>query len=73
MNATLTLPSLSVTDTLSTNAGQASGSSATYSVNWAGNLQAKYNYLIHALASFDGNSASSALTLDFGNVALTLL
>lgn len=31
-------------------------------------MQANYSYLLHALASFDGNSGTNSLTLDFGNV-----
>ncbi len=70
VNASLSLPTLSATTTLSSVMGQAgAGSSTTYSVEWSGTLQANYSYLLHALASFDGGSASNTLTLDFGNVA----
>jgi len=55
---------------MSSTAGQAGASSSTtYKVDWAGSLQANYSYMLHALASFDGSSASNSLTLDFGNVA----
>lgn len=70
VNASLSLPTLSATSTMSTTMGQAgSGSNATYKVDWAGTLQANYSYLLHAAASFDGSSVSNVLTLDFGNVA----
>lgn len=70
VNASLSLPTLSATTTMSATMGQpGSGSSATYKVDWSGSLQANYSYLLHALASFDANSASHSLTLDFGNVA----
>lgn len=70
VNASLSLPTLSATTTMSSTAGQAgSGSKATYKVDWSGSLQANYSYLLHALASFDGSSASNSLTLDFGTVA----
>lgn len=68
VNASLSLPTLSATTTLTETMGQASGSSTTYKVDWSGNLQANYSYLLHALASFDVNSASNSLTLDFGTV-----
>ncbi|MDD2761413.1 MAG: hypothetical protein PHH11_14125 [Methylomonas sp.] len=70
VNASLSLPTLSATTTLSSVMGQAgAGSSTTYSVEWSGTLQANYGYLLHALASFDGGSESNTLTLDFGTVA----
>ncbi|MCK9605320.1 MAG: hypothetical protein M0R33_02595 [Methylomonas sp.] len=70
VNASLSLPTLSATTTLSSVMGQAgAGSSTTYSVDWSGTLQADYSYLLHALASFDGSAESHSLTLDFGNVA----
>ncbi|MBD9355985.1 PEP-CTERM sorting domain-containing protein [Methylomonas albis] len=69
-NASLSLPTLSATTTMSSTMGQAgSGSSATYKVNWAGTLQANFSYLLHSLASFDGAGESNTLILDFGNVA----
>jgi hypothetical protein len=49
--------------------GGTSNSTATYKVDWSGNLQANYSYLLHAMASFDGSSAVNSLTLDFGTVA----
>ncbi len=70
VNASLSLPTLSATTTMSATQGQAgSGSSATYKVDWSGNLQANYTYLLHSAGSFDGNSAQNTLTLDFGTVA----
>ena len=69
VNAALTLPNLSATSTLTTTMGGASQSVSTYTVGWSGSLKANYSYLLHALASFDGSSSSSTLTLDFGNVA----
>ncbi|PKD42323.1 PEP-CTERM sorting domain-containing protein [Methylomonas sp. Kb3] len=70
VNASLSLPTLSATTTMSSTAGQpGSGSSATYKVDWAGSLQANYSYLLHSLASFDASSANNTLTLDFGTVA----
>lgn len=69
-NVALSLPSLQATTTLSSIAGMSgSGSSSTYSVNWAGNLQASYSYLLHSAASFDGSSSIGSLTVDFGTVA----
>ena len=66
----LSLPSLGATTTLSSTKGMSgSGSSSTYSVTWAGNLQASYSYLLHAAPSFNGASQLSSLTLDFGTVA----
>ncbi|MGB4065538.1 MAG: PEP-CTERM sorting domain-containing protein [Azonexus sp.] len=65
---TLTLPSLQATSTLSRIQGQASSSTSTYTVSWSGNLQASYDYLLHAAPSFASGSALSSLTLDFGTV-----
>lgn len=70
VDASLSLPAFSATTTLSSIMGQAgAGSSTTYSVDWSGSLQANYSYLLHAVASFDGGSETTSLTLDFGNVA----
>ncbi|QPK62823.1 PEP-CTERM sorting domain-containing protein [Methylomonas sp. LL1] len=69
VNAALSLPTLAVTTTLSRAQGQTSGSQTNYTVEWSGDLQANYSYLLHAMASFDVSSASNSLTLDFGNVA----
>lgn len=70
VNASLSLPTLSATSTMSATMGQpGSGSNATYTVDWSGTLQADYSYLLHALASFDGSSEINSLALDFGNVA----
>jgi hypothetical protein len=59
---------LEATTTLSRTQGQTSGSTTNYSVEWAGDLQANYSYLLHAAASFDGSSVSNVLTLDFGTI-----
>lgn len=69
VDASLSLPVLEATTTLSRTQGQASGSTTHYTVEWTGDLQANYSYLQHALASFDGSSVSNVLTLDFGTVA----
>jgi hypothetical protein len=51
--------------------GQFNGQESTaYTVNWTGTLALDYTYLLHAAASFNGNSLVQALTLDFGDVAL---
>lgn len=69
INTALTLPNLQATTTLSSIMGQAgSGSNTTYSVAWNGSLETSYTYLLHAAPSFDGSSAQSSLTLDFGTV-----
>ena len=68
VSASLTLPTLTATTTLSRTQGQTSGSTTNYLVEWAGDLQANYGYLLHAAASFDGSSVSNVLTLDFGTV-----
>ncbi len=68
VSASLSLPDLSATTTLTRTQGQTSGSTTTYQVDWSGTLQANYSYLLHSLASFDGSSDSNTLTLDFGNV-----
>ena len=69
-SVTLSLPSLQATSTLSSTKGQASSSSSTYTVNWSGSVQASYSYLLHAAPSFDVQSQSTRLTLDFGTVAV---
>lgn len=68
VSASLTLPTLSATTTLSRTQGQTSGSTTNYLVEWVGDLQANYSYLLHAAASFDGSSVSNVLTLDFGTI-----
>ncbi|PPD33036.1 MAG: PEP-CTERM sorting domain-containing protein [Methylomonas sp.] len=68
VSASLTLPTLSATTTLSRTQGQTSGSTTNYLLEWAGDLQANYSYLLHAAASFDGSSVSNVLTLDFGSI-----
>lgn len=65
-NVALTLPSMQATSTLSATQGPASSSKSTYTVNWSGNVQANYSYLLHAAPSFGG--ASNSLTLDFGTL-----
>jgi len=68
--AAFSLPALSATSTITNLAGPNNkGSQTTYTVEWSGELQANYGYLLHALASFDGNSTANSLTLDFGNVS----
>ncbi|AEF98892.1 hypothetical protein [Methylomonas methanica] len=69
VDAVLSLPELQVTTTLTRTQGQTSGSTTNYTVEWSGDLQADYRYLLHAEASFDGSSVAEVLTLDFGNVA----
>ncbi len=44
-------------------------SSATYELDWSGDVTAKYEYLLHADASFDGATAL-VLSLDFGTFFL---
>ncbi|MDP1558358.1 MAG: choice-of-anchor E domain-containing protein [Nitrosomonas sp.] len=66
VNAALTTPNLSATATLTTTMGQPSGSTVNYSVAWSGGLEAIYSYALHAAASFNGSSAQTSLTLDFG-------
>ncbi|PTR10685.1 putative secreted protein with PEP-CTERM sorting signal [Nitrosospira sp. Nsp5] len=48
-------------------AGAFTGTETTgYTVNWAGNIGATYDYLLHAAPSFDGSSTMLTLNLDFG-------
>jgi hypothetical protein len=48
-------------------AGVFTGTETTaYTVNWAGNVGATYDYLLHAAPSFDGSSTMLTLNLDFG-------
>ena len=68
INATLTLPSLAATSTLSRTQGGASSSTSTYSVDWSGSVKADYTYLLHAAPSFASASTQSSLSLDFGTV-----
>ena len=68
VDVALSLPSLQATSTLSRTQGQASSSTSTYAVNWSGNVQANYSYLLHAAPSFDVQAQSSSLTLNFGTV-----
>lgn len=67
-NVSLTLPGLQATSTLSSTMGQASSSTSTYTVNWSGSVQANYSYLLHAAPSFDVQTQTGSLTLDFGTV-----
>lgn len=68
-NVSFALPTLQATSTLSSTMGQASSSKSTYTVSWSGNVQANYGYLLHAAPSFDTQSKTTSLTLDFGTVA----
>ena len=65
----LTLPSLQATSTLSATQGPASKSTSTYTVNWSGNVQTNYSYLLHAAPSFSNGAQLGALTLNFGTLA----
>ncbi|WP_084226852.1 PEP-CTERM sorting domain-containing protein [Nitrosospira sp. NpAV] len=48
-------------------AGVFTGTETTqYDINWAGNVGATYDYLLHAAPSFDGSSTMLTLNLDFG-------
>lgn len=67
-NASLQLPSMGATTTLSRTQGQTSGSTTTYTVNWEGSIQADYSYLLHADGSFNAANDQNSLTLDFGTV-----
>lgn len=55
------------------NAVRESGStgtfSATYGLNWGGNLSVAYDYLLHAAGSFANSGAQNVLDLDFGTVS----
>lgn len=68
VNASLSLPSLQATSTLSFTNGPASSSTTTYSVDWTGTVAATYTYLLHAAPSFDTSGSQGTLTLDFGTV-----
>ncbi|MFS2082030.1 PEP-CTERM sorting domain-containing protein [Telluria sp. Tellsp131] len=62
---------LAVSNTAETTSNQFSGDATTTStINWKGDLSATYSYLLHAAQSFDGKSAVTSLTLDFGDVYL---
>ncbi|MDO9160963.1 MAG: hypothetical protein Q8N35_08095 [Methylococcaceae bacterium] len=45
-----------------------SAGSANAALTWTGSVTANYTYLLHADASFNGNSDLNSLTLDFGTV-----
>lgn len=69
VNAALSLPSLSATSTITNLAGPNNkGSTTNYSVQWEGDLQVNYSYLLHADASFDASASQNSLTLNFGTV-----
>lgn len=58
-----TAPTLTATQT----SAQFTGTETTeYTVNWAGNVGATYDYLLHAAPSFDDSSTMLTLNLDFG-------
>ena len=61
--ASLSAPTLSVVSN-----GTKSSTQATATENWSGSLTTQYEYLLHALPSFDGNQSIGMLSLDFGNV-----
>lgn len=62
---------LAVTNKAETTQNQFEGTATTTStINWNGTLGATYSYLLHAAQSFDGKSAVTELTLDFGDVYL---
>ena len=62
---------LAVSNTADTTSNEFGGVATTTStINWKGDLSATYSYLLHAAQSFDGKSAVTELTLDFGNVYL---
>lgn len=68
VDASLILPTLEASATLTETRGQQSGSTVNYSVAWDGSLQAIYSYLLHAAPSFDAGSMATSLTLDFGTI-----
>ena len=43
-------------------------SSATYTMGWKGDVTATYDYLLHAVSSFDDSSNVLTLDLDFGTL-----
>ncbi|MCS0615254.1 PEP-CTERM sorting domain-containing protein [Massilia kyonggiensis] len=62
---------LAVANKAETTQNQFEGTATTTStINWNGSLSATYSYLLHAAQSFDGKSAVTELTLDFGDVYL---
>ncbi len=62
---------LAVSNKAETTQNQFEGTATTTStINWNGSLSATYSYLLHAAQSFDGKSAVTELTLDFGDVYL---
>jgi hypothetical protein len=62
---------LAVSNTADTTLNQFGGVATTTSkIDWNGSLSATYSYLLHAAQSFDGTSAVTELTLDFGDVYL---
>ncbi|MCS0630359.1 PEP-CTERM sorting domain-containing protein [Telluria mixta] len=62
---------LAVSNVAETTSNQfATDATTTSTINWKGDLSATYTYLLHAAQSFDGKSAVTELTLDFGDVYL---
>ncbi len=62
---------LAVSNTAETTSNQFATDAKTESrIDWNGTLSATYSYLLHAAQSFDGTSAVTELTLDFGDVYL---
>jgi hypothetical protein len=62
---------LAVSNTAETTSNQFAADATTESrIDWNGTLSATYTYLLHAAQSFDGNSAVTSLTLDFGDIYL---
>ncbi len=62
---------LAVKNTAETTQNQFTGEATTTStIDWSGSLSATYSYLLHAAQSFDGKTAVTELTLDFGDVFL---
>lgn len=66
-NGDVTLARTAPTLTATQASAQFTGTETTeYTVNWAGNVGAAYDYLLHAAPSFDGSSTMVTLNLDFG-------
>jgi len=62
---------LAVSNTAETTSNEFGGVATTSSkIDWNGTLSATYSYLLHAAQSFDGTTAVTELTLDFGDVYL---
>lgn len=62
---------VAASNTAETTSNQFGGTATTTStIDWTGDLSATYNYLLHAAQSFDANSSTTTLTLDFGDIHL---